>query len=134
MKIFLPLIISSVLLTGCMQSNSAPQVAPQKSNLTYGTVKSQIVKGQTTQPEVIQILGSPNMVSKTKGGDEVWTYSKQSVDSASRQSAYGLGIPFLAGFNSSKASSSTSVSTFDLMITFDSNDVVKDYSVVSSQF
>ncbi|MHA1540886.1 MAG: hypothetical protein ACTSXL_03790 [Alphaproteobacteria bacterium] len=132
MKLFLSLIASVVLLAGC--SSSEPQVAPQKSNLTYGTVKSQIVKGQTTQTEVIQTLGSPNMVSKTRSGDEVWTYSKQSVDASSKQSAYGVGLPFLLGFTGSKANSSTSVSTFDLIITFDSNDVVKDYSVVSSQF
>ncbi len=132
MKIFLPLIVS-VVLAGCMQSNSVPQVAPQKSNLTYGAVKSQIVKGQTTQTEVIKLLGSPNMVSKTRGGDEVWTYSKQSVDSSSKNSAYGVGLIF-AGFSGGKSNSSTAVSTFDLMITFDSNDVVKDYSVVSSQF
>ncbi|MBN1783767.1 MAG: hypothetical protein JW812_02245, partial [Alphaproteobacteria bacterium] len=97
------------------------------------TVKSQIVKGQTTQTEVIQMLGSPNMVSKTKGGDEVWTYSKQSYDSSSASSAYGVGLIF-AGFSGGKSNRSSTVSTFDLMITFDKNDVVKDYSVVSSQY
>ncbi|MBN2779737.1 MAG: hypothetical protein JXQ74_01585 [Alphaproteobacteria bacterium] len=133
MKLLLSLIVSSVLLTGCMQSQPEQQPAPQKSNLTYGTVKSQIVKGQTTQTEVIQMLGSPNMVSKTKGGDEVWTYSKQSYDSSSASSAYGVGLIF-AGFSGGKSNRSSTVSTFDLMITFDKNDVVKDYSVVSSQY
>lgn len=133
MKLLFPLVLAATVLTGCMQSNSEPQPAPQKSNLTYGTVKSQIVKGQTTQTEVIQLLGSPNMVSKTKNGDEVWTYSKQSYDASSKGSAYGVGLIF-AGFSGGKSQRSTSVSTFDLMITFDQNDVVKDYSVVSSQY
>lgn len=121
------------LIAGCMQNTTEAPVAPQKSNLTYGTVKSQIVKGQTTQTEVITLLGSPNMVSKTKGGDEVWTYSKQSTDSSAESSAYGVGL-ILAGFSGGKSNRSSSVSTFDLIITFDNNDVVKDYSVVSSQF
>ncbi|MBN2676266.1 MAG: hypothetical protein JXR30_03380 [Alphaproteobacteria bacterium] len=123
-----------VVLAGCMHDTPVDQQpAPQKSNLTYGTVKSQIVKGQTTQPEVVTLLGSPNMVSKTRDGDEVWTYSKQSYNASSQSSAYGVGLIF-AGMSGGKSDRSSSVSTFDLIITFDKNDVVKDYSVVSSQY
>lgn len=101
----------------------------QKSNLTYATVKKNLIKGQTAQSEVIRLLGSPNVISKNRSGNEVWTYSKQSTDSSS--GSFGGGLIFFGG---SKAVSSNSASTFDLIVTFTKNDIVEDYSVVSSQF
>lgn len=112
------------LLSGC--SADRPK---QKSNLTFGTVKKHIIKGQTNQAEVVQLLGSPNIVTKNAKGEEVWTYTRQAYDSES--GAYGGGIILFGGH---KAFSSSSTSSFDLIMTFDKNDVVKDYSVVSSQF
>jgi len=112
------------LLVAC---SSSPTV--QKSNLTFGTVKKSIVKGKTSQADVVQLLGSPNIVTKNSQGDEVWTYSKQSYDSES--GGFGGGIILFGG---SKAFSSSASSSFDLILTFDQKDIVKDYSVVSSQF
>jgi hypothetical protein len=68
-------------------------------------------------------------VTKNSKGEEVWTYSKQSYDSES--GGFGGGIILFGG---SKAFSSSASSSFDLILTFDSQDIVKDYSVVSSQF
>jgi outer membrane protein assembly factor BamE (lipoprotein component of BamABCDE complex) len=115
----------ALVMTGC----ASKQDAPQKSNLTYGTVKQSIVKGQTSQAEVVQLLGSPNIVTKNKNNEEVWTYSKQSYDSKS--GTFGGGLIFIGG---SKAFSSSASSSFDLIITFTDDDIVKDYSVVQSQF
>lgn len=104
--------------------------APHKnSGLTQGNVKSNVVKGQTTQAEIVQLLGSPNLVSKNKSGAEVWTYSRQSYDSES--GGYGGGVILFGG---SKAFSSSSSSSFDLILTFNDHDVVQDYSIVTSQF
>ena len=101
----------------------------QKSNLSAGVVKTQVKKGITSQSEIIKLLGSPNIITKNKAGDEVWTYSRQSFDSQS--GGFGGGLLFFGG---DKAFSSSASSTFDLIITFDKNDIVKDYSIVSSQF
>lgn len=117
--------IAIALVVACSSSHQPVQ----KSNLTYGTVKKSIVKGKTNQAEVVQLLGSPNIVTKNSKGDEVWTYSKQSYDSES--GGFGGGIILFGG---SKAFSSNASSSFDLILTFDNRDVVKDYSVVSSQF
>ena len=48
----------------------------QKSNLTFGVVKSKIIKGSTTQAEILEIFGSPNLVSKNKSNNEVWRLFK----------------------------------------------------------
>jgi hypothetical protein len=118
------LLITCFLIGSCA---SAPK--SQKSNLTIGTIKKNFVKGSTTQTEVIQLLGSPNMVTRNAKNQEVWTYSRQSFSAESGSS--GGGFLFFWG-SSSNASSSTE--SFDLIITFNKKDVVSDYSVVSAQF
>jgi outer membrane protein assembly factor BamE (lipoprotein component of BamABCDE complex) len=115
---------SALANVGCSASQPV-----QKSNLTYGNVKANVVKGQTTQAEVLQLLGSPNITTKNRDGNEVWTYSRQSFDAES--GSFGGGIILFGG---NQAFSSASSATFDLILTFDANDVVQDYSVVQSQF
>lgn len=133
------LMIFTAFTVGCVSSNG--QSAAEKTNLTYGAVKSQIKKGETNQQEVIQLLGSPNITTKNKQGDEVWTYSKTASKSESAKSSGSMGILGVGaavigagGVSGSKAVDTNSVSTFDLIITFDQNDVVKDYSIVTSKF
>ena len=103
--------------------------APQKSNLTTGVVNTKIKKGITSQAEIVQLIGSPNIITKNKEGEEVWTYSRQSFDTKS--GGFGGGLLLFGG---SKAFSSASSNSFDLIITFDDQSRVKDYSVISSQF
>lgn len=114
----------SITLVGCASSQPS-----QKSNLTYGSIKKNIVAGKTTQEEVVKLLGSPNIVTKNKKNNEVWTYTRQSYDSKS--GSFGGGIILLGG---NRAFSSNSTSSFDLIMTFDGQDIVEDYSVVASQF
>ena len=42
----------------------------QKSNLTFGVIKSKIIKGQTDQNEILKTFGAPNIVAKNKSNDE----------------------------------------------------------------
>ena len=116
--------IALVVLVSCASMNTT-----QKSNLTPGVVKTKIQKGVTSQAEILRLIGSPNIITKNKEDDEVWNYSRQSFDAES--GGFGGGLIFLGG---AKAFSSSASKTFDLIITFDKNNVVKDYSVVSSQF
>lgn len=123
------LVFFTVCVVGGVMASCSSSQPVQKSNLTYGTVKQKIMKGQTSQAEVLQLLGSPNIVTKNAKGNEVWTYNRQSFDAES--GAWGGGIILFGGH---KAFSSASSASFDLILTFDKQDVVQDYSVVSSQF
>lgn len=118
-------IASLLLMIGC----ASTEKPVQKSNLSMGTVKRTIIKGRTTQSEVVQMLGSPNLVTRNSHDEEVWTYSRQSYDSES--GGFGGGLILFGGH---KAFSSGSSNSFDLILTFDKHDVVKDYSAVQSQF
>ena len=95
------------------------------SNLTFGMVKSKVEKGVTTQEEILKLFGSPNITTKNKSNDEVWSYNKMSVVNKGGQTSFMSG---------GKASSSSTTTSFDLIISFDENDVVKDYSVISTKF
>lgn len=101
----------------------------QPSNLTFGMVKTQIVKGQTTQAEILQTFGPPNIMTRNRSGEEVWTYDKISSES---KSSGGYGTLIILGAGGSKHSSSQK--TMTLILTFNSRDVVKDYSVMATQF
>lgn len=104
-------------------------LTPQKSNLTYGTVKKKVVKGLTNQNEIIQLFGSPNLITKNRESNEVWSYNKMSVDRNS--SGYGAWLLLIG---SEESNYSTSTSSFDFIVIFDKNDIVKDYSVIVSNY
>jgi hypothetical protein len=101
----------------------------QKSNLTSGTVKKEIIKGETSQAEVLELFGAPNIITKNSDDDEVWNYNKMSFEKVSGSDSGG--IIFWGG---SRAMSTATTKSFDLIIVFDENDVVKDYSVISASF
>lgn len=119
-------VLISILALGC---NSYKYGASGESNasssLTFGMVKSKIIKSQTTQAEIIQIFGSPNITTKNRSNNEVWSYNKMSVVSKGGETS------FLSG---SKGSYSSSTASFDLIISFDTNDIVVDYSVISVKY
>ncbi|MDD5432992.1 MAG: hypothetical protein PHO70_08455 [Candidatus Omnitrophica bacterium] len=113
-----------VLAAGC----ATPEPV-QKSNLTPGMAKTKIIKGVTSQNEILEVFGAPNIVTKNKTGNEVWTYDKAAVETSS-SSIYGTIL--IAGGSSGRAA--TSASTFTLMIEFDDKNIVKDFSYRAASF
>lgn len=116
------------LLSGCASTVRDSQPA-QKSNLTMGMVKTEIIKGRTTQTEVLKLFGAPNLITKNRSNDEVWNYNRMSFDSVS-----GSDSGFAIFWSGSRALSSATTQSFDLIIVFDGGDIVKDYSVVSASY
>jgi uncharacterized protein YcfL len=123
-KIIISLFVLVLLVGGCAR----PQPV-QKSNLTPGMAKTKIIKGVTSQNDVLEVFGAPNIVTRNKSGNEVWTYDKASVETSS-SSIYGTIL--IAGGASGRAA--TSANTFTLMIEFDDQNIVKDFSYRSASF
>jgi len=98
------------------------------NNLTLGTVQSKISKGQS-QSSVMDVLGSPNIVTKDSQGREVWTYDRISRDNEAQSGGFWL---FLFGKSSSASSSSSKSLT--VLITFDDNKNVLDYTYQSLKY
>ena len=121
------IILIALLLSGC---NNVNQVEPvQKSNLTTGMVKKTIIEGVTTQNEILKVFGAPNIITKNKSGNEVWTYDTISVEKSAEEGYWNV---IVGGTSGGKSSASTR--TFTLMIEFDSNEVVKECSYRASAF
>lgn len=121
-------ILAAVALCACAAKVRESQPS-EKSSLTVGVVKSEIIKGKTTQAEILELFGSPNIITKNRSDDEVWNYNRMSFESVS-----GSDAGFVILWSGSQAISSSTTKSFDLIITFDENDVVKDYSVISASF
>jgi len=145
MKRFLA--IAMLFFTTIFFTTACPFLKPkeegpvQKSNLTFGMVKANVTKGKTTQLEVMELLGAPNMVTTTEKETEKWIYQQVSYQASERKAfgeAFfgGIGGPVggagAAGW--SGETSESAVGTATLVIYFDSNDVVKDYRMQVSKY
>ena len=143
MKYHSHIIILSFFLSACMVQSPPPPPLPDSSNnLTLGIVQSKIHKGMN-QAEVLETLGSPNIVTKNSKAQEVWTYDKVGSSRSSATTVnYGqrtLGQGFLAflfgGTTSSSAANATDeTKTLIVIITFDENKNVSDFTYQSLKY
>ena len=118
-------VLVAVLITlaaGCSSTQPAP------SNLTPGMAKQVIMKGQTTQAEVVEVFGPPDLVTH-RDDTQIWTWDKIRYDM--RQSSDYLALIIVGGQGRKTQSSSTSTM---LIVYFGMDDVVKDYRMVTSRF
>lgn len=149
-------LISVVALSACVRANAPrlPGSSAQKSNLTPGMVKKVCKRGETSMVEVATAFGAPNMVMHNQQGQEVWTYDVISVASSSDTASWnadgtlaagaaggvGGGAPIGAlgsvggGAGKTSTSSQVSSSTFTLMLTFNEQETLADYRMLSTKF
>ena len=80
MKKIIIISLTSIILFSC-----AANKPDDSNNLTLGTVQSKISKGQS-QSSVMDVLGSPNIITKDSQGREVWTYDRISSENDSSSS------------------------------------------------
>jgi hypothetical protein len=95
--------------------------------------------------EVIEVLGSPNIVSTDEKGREVWVYDKISTDQVYSTSSGGIGMLILGGGSSvgggggvgvsgKSGAQSTSQRTLTIIIKFNDQKKVRDFAYHSSSF
>lgn len=110
---------------GCQPADDRVERPTTESNLTPGMAKSTIVKGQTTQAEVVEVFGPPDLVTH-KDDMQVWTYDKIAYDF---EETGGMVTLFRQG----RRTRSTSTSTM-LIVYFDERDIVRDYRMNTIKF
>ena len=129
----LPLALSALALlglSGCMSHPEPP--APSATNLTVGKVQGEIRVGMPAS-DVATILGSPNIVTTDEKRREVWIYDKVSSESVqTSNSAYGTLL--IVGGRTAQGQSSTTQRTLTVVIKFDEEKKVRDFSYNYSQF
>ena len=125
--------ILATLCMGCMQAPQLPEPAGKNSDLTHGNVQLNLHVGETTQTQVLEAFGAPNITSIDGSNQEVWTYQRQAtVAKSSSVSNYWTVV--LAGGTAKAAGFEQTQRTMTLLIKFDANKVVSDFRSRSSDF
>lgn len=125
-------VVSVGLLAGCVQTSLKP-VTVRNSELTHGNVQLKLKIGETTQIQVLEAFGAPNITTVDGANQEVWTYQRQATVSQAASSANYWTIA-LAGGSSGAAGFEQTQRTMTLIIKFDSGNVVSDFRSRSSEF
>ena len=113
--------------------------------LTHGMVQMTLNVGQTTQADILEKFGGPNVTSIDGSGQEMWVYDRHATVTADSSSGFSIGMLIGAGggdvggggglgFGKKKSKSSQSSRSMTLIIKFDRNKVVSDFKSRSSSF
>ena len=117
------LVLSLVAGVGCARQETASQ-----SNLTPGMAKKYIYSGKTSETEVMEIFGPPDLVTH-KNGKDVWTYDKISQEVTASN---GFLTIILAGYSKSRQTQSNR--SVMLIVYFDKKEIVEDYKLSAAKF
>jgi outer membrane protein assembly factor BamE (lipoprotein component of BamABCDE complex) len=125
------LVMCVFILSGCASASyQRQQVQDDKGDrLTVGKVQKDINIGMSSA-DVIQTLGSPNVVTTDEERREVWVYDKIATDIVYSDSSAGL--KFLTSGRSGAVSRNQR--TLTVVIKFDSDKRVRDFAYHTSSF
>lgn len=116
--------------------------------ISVGTVQREIRVGMSGA-EVVEVLGSPNMVTTDEKRREVWVYDRIATEHAYSTSSGGISALILGGaaggsgavgggvgpsFSKGSGASSTSQRTLTIIIKFDEQNKVRDFAYRQSSF
>ncbi|MDR0693013.1 MAG: hypothetical protein LBF49_00350 [Puniceicoccales bacterium] len=125
---FLKLLCLSIMVlfaTACQTSAPVERV-------TVGTVQ-RFIKNGMTSAEVVGVLGSPNLVTKNAEGNETWVYDKVHSEYEATRSESGICLILFGGARA-KASGSSSERTLTIVVHFDKDSRVVDFSYRTTSF
>lgn len=122
--------LSAMLLLCSCASQQEP--LPAAERLTVGQVQKEIRLGMSGA-QVVEVLGSPNIVSSDADRNEIWVYDKISTQITQQSSSGGIWL-LIVGTGNQTAQSSRSQNTLTIVIKFDKNKQVRDFSYHSSKF
>lgn len=121
------------LIAGCSSAPQKPTVTTQEQlsrlpEFTYASVSQEIRKGETTQVDLIRILGNPDKIYKNQDNNEVWTYTEQSYDPNTAMLGGGIVL-----YGASKGFVSATAHSYDLIVEWSKKGVVRNFVVSSAK-
>jgi hypothetical protein len=138
--------VAAVSLGLASLSSAGSAGAPESANtLTHGMVQMTLRVGQTTQAEVIESFGAPNIMTMDAAGNEMWVYDRHATVSRDSSGGFSIGLGIGGGgsgvggvgglgFGKQKSKSESSSRTMTLIIKFDAGKVVSDFRSRTSSF
>lgn len=137
----LGLLATALVAAGCSATQHRTEVQDDSAErVTVGTVQREIRVGMPSA-DVAAILGAPNIVSTDAGRREVWIWDKISSEvSYSRSSGVIAGLVVgssgggAGGGSKNAGASSASQRTLTIIVKFDDDGLVRDFSYRTSSF
>jgi outer membrane protein assembly factor BamE (lipoprotein component of BamABCDE complex) len=129
-RLLLPIACLTVALFAC--TSGEPPAETPDDPLTMGKVQGEIKVG-LSGAAVVELLGSPNIVTTDEKRREVWVYDKISTEHIeASSSSYGTLIIF--GGRSGKSRGTTRQRTLTIIIKFDEQRLVRDFAYNYTSF
>lgn len=125
---FATFLVVAIMLAACSNPPTTTPVTNRNSQLTHGNVQLTLAKGETTQTEVLENFGAPNVSSIDGNGYEVWTYQRQATNAQIAVENWGIFS------RDSTVGVSQSQRTITLIIKFDETKTVHDFKSRTSSF
>lgn len=132
-----------VVLTSMAQATLAEdgaKPAPISSNLTLGVIQ-RLIKAGMSSSEVVEAVGSPNLVTRGRNGRESWVYDRFSTETEEKGVHVGGGglaggssVLGVLGLNGGASKKTTSQRTLMLVVTFGADSMVDTFTYRSSKF
>jgi outer membrane protein assembly factor BamE (lipoprotein component of BamABCDE complex) len=136
---------TAILVVALLAGSSTSFAADEPNTLTHGMVQMTLRVGQTTQMDVLNAFGAPNITTLDGDGREVWVYDRHATVTADSSSGFSIGMLIGGGgdgvggagglgFGKKKSKSSESTRTMTLIIKFGPDKRVVDFKSRSSSF
>jgi len=153
--ILLACFVLPLVFAGCVSTPAAPEptaptaAAEAPTPLSYGAITATVKKGVTTQADLVAVFGGPNIATLDSDGTETWVYEKTasetsttSQDTVSTQAQrldvfFGLGLTgkaTVASQSSGRTTVAHSIKTLTVIVKFNQDKTVKDFSARASHF
>lgn len=134
------LLVSAVLLSvlttipSCrtVEDNRRDLTSTREREMTVGVVQREIRKGMSGA-EVAEALGSPNIVTRDENERETWVYDKIATEASYSESQSSLFL-ILGGVSNRSGAASTTQRTLTVVIRFNADMKVEQYSYHQSKF
>lgn len=115
-----------------MSSCSTKNYSLQEEQMTVAKAQREIKVGMPSS-DVVEALGSPNMVTTDAEQRETWVYDKVSTNVQSSSSRNGVWL-LLFGTGNHERQTSSNQRTLTIIIKFDKNGLVRDFAYRTSSF
>jgi len=124
----LPLIPLALFIVACTPMD----YGLKEEQMTVAKAQREIKIGMSSS-EVVEVLGSPNMVTTDDERRETWVYDRVSTQISSSQTQSGVWL-VIAGVGSSNSNRSQNQRTLTIIVKFDENNKVRDFAYRTSSF
>jgi len=149
-RLTLFLVFIAIFCTGCVSAAKHRKDVrnDDADRITVGKVQREIRVGMSGA-EVVEVLGSPNMVTTDEKRREVWIYDKVATEHVYSTSSGGVSALILGGlagsdgatgggvgpsFSKGTGATSTTQRTLTIIIKFDEENKVRDFAYRQSSF